>query len=127
MSIAIMADVWPLQIGTTDKIVLLALSDAANDDGLTWVPLKSKQATHRSGRPKLNLIVKTNLSERAIQGSIKRLVQTGHITREEKPGIGVDYLVHPVIEEPDCTPAGGATMQHVRGAARAGAPASGAG
>ena len=46
--------------------------------------------------------MKTRLSETTIRECIKRLVAARHITREEKPGLGCTYWVHPV---PDDTPA----------------------
>lgn len=33
MSITLMSEVWPLNMKSTDKIVLLALADAASDRG----------------------------------------------------------------------------------------------
>lgn len=41
-------------------------------------------------------MIKCSLSDRAVQHSLRRLVDDGHITRVEKPGIGVDFWVHPV-------------------------------
>lgn len=97
MSITIMSEVWPLEMSSTDKLVLLALADAANDEeGRTWIPVKSKVTHNRAGRLKLSLVIKCSLSDRAVQQSIKRLVDAGHLTREEKPGLGVDFWVHPV-------------------------------
>lgn len=88
MSVTIMAAVWPLPLSTTDKIVLLALADAANDEGVTWIPLKSQ-------RGKLDILTKTSLGERAIQGAIKRLTDVGHLARIERPGKGVIFTVYP--------------------------------
>lgn len=97
MSITLMSEVWPLDLPSTDKLVLLALADAANDeDSRTWIPVKSKITHNRAGRVKLSLVIKCSLSDRAIQHSIKRLIEAGHISRKEKPGIGVDFWVHPV-------------------------------
>ena len=90
MSVTLMAAVWPLDIPTTDKMVLLALADAANDSGVTWIAVRSKKRDE-----KLDILRKCSLSERAIQGAIKRLCATGHLDRAETPGKGVTYTVHP--------------------------------
>lgn len=90
MSIALMALAWPLDIPTTEKMVLLALADAANDAGVTWIAVRSKTAK------KMDLLKKCSLSERALQGAIKRLVVAGHLSRKEVPGKGVTYTVHPI-------------------------------
>lgn len=109
-----MAEAWPLNLPHTDKFVLLALADSANDeiDGRTWIPVVSRQSLTRAGRVRLSLVVKTGLGETAIRSAIKRLIKAGHITREEKPGIGCTYWVHPVSSTPtpgegvrDATPA----------------------
>ena len=83
MSISLMAQAWPLDISTTDKMVLLALADAANDAGVTWIAVRSKKAD------KLDLLKKCSLSERALQGAIKRLAEAGHLSRKETPDKGV--------------------------------------
>ena len=103
-----MAEVWPLDLHQTDKWVLLALADSANDedDGKTWIPIVSKQPRTKRGRLKLSLVVKTRLSETTIRECIKRLVAAGQITREEKPGLGCTYWVHPVPDETPAAPEG---------------------
>ena len=42
MSIALMTKVWRMDLPTTDKMVLLALADAANDDGMCWTAVCSR-------------------------------------------------------------------------------------
>lgn len=117
MSITLMAAVWPLEMAPSDKLVLLALADAANDEeGHTWIPLVSKVRLNRAGRPKLNLCVKTSLAKRTVQMAIARLVDAGHITREEKSGIGVNYWVHPVTDPSPSTGAADAPVQEMPGA-----------
>ena len=98
MSITLMSEVWPLDLPPTDKSVFVALADSANDQdgGKTWIPITSRQPVTRGGRVKLTLTVKTGLGETAIRGAIKRLVAAGHLSREEKPGLGVTYWVHPI-------------------------------
>lgn len=120
-----MAAVWPLLMSSTDKIVLLALADAANDeDAHTWIAVKSKEKLRRDGKLKLNLIVKTSLSERGIQNAITRLVEAGHISREERPGKGVDYWIHPVLTPAPAAPLSDGPPQEVRGTPAGGAPKS---
>lgn len=101
MSIAIMTQVWRMDLPSTDKMVLLALADAANDDGVTWMAVRSR----REG--KLDIIQKTSLSERAIQNAMKRLEESGHISREMRDGKGTIYTVFP-DPRTTCTPAAGA-------------------
>jgi len=112
MSIALMTAVWKLDLAPSDKMVLLALADAANDDGVTWMAVKSRNAS------KLDLLKKCSLSERAVQGALKRLCEGGHLSREDRIGKGVVWTV---------TPAASAPPQDMRPAASAGTPAASAG
>lgn len=112
MSVTLMSAVWVLDLPTTDKMVLLALADAANDDGVTWLAVKSRTEGKRS------LLTKCSLSERAIQGAIKRLCDGGYLSRADRPGRGVVWTV---------TPAADAPPQQMRPAADAPAPAADAG
>jgi hypothetical protein len=82
-----MAAVWDLDLPDSDKIVLLALADCANDEGHCWPSVAS-------------LVRKCTKSERTIQGSIKRLADEGHLTRREVPGKGCNYTVHPHRKPP---------------------------
>lgn len=82
MSIRIMSEVWKLKLPDSPMLLLLALADWANDDGVCW-PSISKLAD------------KTNKSERTLQRAIQELVKDGHLTRQENPGKGVLYIVHP--------------------------------
>ncbi len=77
-----MTAVWALALPDSEKIVLLALADSANDEGHCWPGMKS-------------LIVKCSKSERTIQGAVQRLVDAGHLTRREVLGKGCNYTVHP--------------------------------
>ena len=87
MSIALMTHVWRMDLPSSEKMVLLALADAANDDGVTWLAVVSKQAG------KLDLIKKTSLSERTVQRAIQTLCEMGLLQREERAGRGVLYTV----------------------------------
>lgn len=95
MSIALMTEVWRLDMPTTEKMVLLALADAANDDGVTWMALESREGV------KLDLIKKTSLSRRAVQGALSRLCAAGYLTRSDRPGKGVIWTVKGCTS---CTP-----------------------
>lgn len=101
MSIALMAEIWRLDLPTTDKMVLLALADAANDDGVTWMPVKSRRAG------KMDLLTKCSLSERAVQGALRRLCEAGYLHRQDRPGKGSLWTVTPADAAPrsKCTPA----------------------
>lgn len=96
MSVRAMAAVWEIDLPDSDKIVLLALADCANDEGHCWPSVAS-------------LVRKCSKSERTIQGCIKRLVDEGHLTRREVVGKGCNYTVHPnrsrVAPRSDNTPA----------------------
>jgi predicted DNA-binding transcriptional regulator len=102
MSISLMTAVWKMTIPCTDKMVLLALADAANDAGITWLAVSSKRDD------KQDLIKKTSLSERAVQMAIKRLCEQGFLARDERLGRGVIYTVtppHQMHPRTTCTPA----------------------
>jgi hypothetical protein len=77
-----MTRVWDLDLPDSDKIVLLALADCANDEGHCWPGIAS-------------LVRKCSKGERTVQASIKRLVDAGHLTRREVLGKGCNYTVHP--------------------------------
>lgn len=102
MSVRAMSAVWELDLPDSDKIVLLALADCANDEGHCWPSVAS-------------LVLKCSKSERTIQGSIKRLVDEGHLTRREVQGKGCNYTVHPnmkrICPRSDSTPAATAPPQ----------------
>lgn len=92
-----MTRVWDLELPDSDKIVLLALADCANDEGHCWPSVAS-------------LVRKCSKSERTIQASIKRLVDEGLLLRREVPGKGCNYTVLPK------TPAEPAGRSHCTGA-----------
>jgi len=82
MSIKIMTAVWGLRLPDSEKIVLLALADCANDEGVCWPSMSS-------------LAAKCSKSDRTVQASVKSLEAAGHLTRDERPGRGVLYTIHP--------------------------------
>lgn len=99
-----MTEVWKIDMTPSDKMVLLALADAANDQGVTWMAVRHRKA----GDDRLDLLTKCSLSERAVQGALKRLVDGGHLTRKDVPGKGVIWTVHPrsICAPQDLRPAG---------------------
>lgn len=84
-----MTAAWKIDATSTDKLVLLALADWANGEGLCWPSIRQ-------------LADKSGLAERGLQMAIKRLCEAGHLTRCEVTGKGVNYTVHP---RTTCTPA----------------------
>ncbi len=82
MSVAIMTQVWQLDLPDSEKIVLLALADCANDEGLAWPSMAT-------------LAKKCSKGERTCQGVIKQLVEKGVLQREEIIGKGCKYIVTP--------------------------------
>lgn len=99
MSVRCMTRVWDLDLPDSDKIVLLALADCANDEGHCWPSVAS-------------LVRKCSKSERTIQASIKRLVDEGLLARREVPGKGCNYTVLP---RSGCAPAEPAPPQGTTG------------
>lgn len=82
MSVRVMTAVWDITLADSEKIVLLALADCANDEGWCWPGMKS-------------LARKCSKTDRTVQASIKALCAAGHLTRIEVPGKGCRYQVHP--------------------------------
>lgn len=106
MSVRVMSLVWQINLPDSQKIVLLALADSANDEGTCWPSIAT-------------LAAKCSKSERTVQGVIRELVESGHLTRIEKPGKGCLYTIHP---RSDCTPAKAAPPQPLPPTPAAAAP-----
>jgi len=77
-----MTAVWAVTLPDSEKLVLLALADCANDEGDCWPSMAT-------------LARKCSKSDRTVQASIKELVAKGHLTRNEVAGKGCKYIVHP--------------------------------
>ncbi len=77
-----MTVVWELDLPDSEKLALLALADNANDEGYCWPSMAT-------------LARKCSKSDRTVQRSIQSLEEKGHLTREERPGKGVLYRIHP--------------------------------
>lgn len=82
MSIKIMTAVWEMDLPDSEKILLLALADSANDEGECWPSMAT-------------LSKKCSKSDRTLQKSMRALCDKGHLSRNERPGRGVLYHIHP--------------------------------
>lgn len=84
---------WDLDLPPTEKAVLVRLAWHADEQsGRAWPPINGPTG----------LVAKTGFKERAVQLAIKALCASGHVTRMERRGCGVEYLVHP---RTTCAPA----------------------
>ena len=83
-----MTVVWDICLPDSEKLALLALADCANDEGLCWPSMAT-------------LARKCSKSDRTVQKAIQSLCEKGHLSRDERPGKGVLYQIHP---RSDCTP-----------------------
>ena len=73
MSISLITKIWPLDIQTGRKFVLLAICDVINDDGEGFMCVNT-------------IAFKCGMSARAVQGHLSYLEKTGLILRTERPG-----------------------------------------
>jgi len=90
MSIKLMSAVWERSdISSTQKLVLLALADWANDDGLCWPSID-------------RLAQKTGMAGRSVQRIIRDLEQVGLVKRDEVVGKGNRYWILTPLT--DCHP-----------------------
>lgn len=90
MSIKLMSAVWERSdISSTQKLVLLALADWANDEGLCWPSID-------------RLAQKTGMAGRSVQRIIRDLEQIGLVKRDEVAGKGNRYWVLTPLT--DCHP-----------------------
>lgn len=82
MSIAIMTEVWKLQgLSGTEKLVLLALADNANDGGECF--------------PSVSMLAsKTCVCERAVRNAIRDLEAMGYVFSESRAGTSTLYRIH---------------------------------
>ena len=77
-----MTDVWKLSLQAPRKMVLLALADNANDEGTDCWPSVGK------------LVEKCSMSERAVQGHLAALEESGYIKRHERLGRSNKFTIH---------------------------------
>lgn len=82
MSIRLMQRAWDTDLPSTQKLVLLALADQANDRGVAWPHIGS-------------LAKRCGASRRSAFDALAELEAAGYIARETKPGIDVMVRLHP--------------------------------
>jgi hypothetical protein len=82
MSVRVMSLVWDADLPPSEKLVLLALADCANDEGHCW----PSAAT---------LARKSGQGERTIRRSIQALISKKHLTQQQRNGTSPIYVVHP--------------------------------
>lgn len=88
MSIKVMSVVWRLPVKPTEKLVMLALSEHADDRGRCWPSMRTLQE-------------ETSLSNRAVRYSIKRLEELGHLTTVNRNGHSLEFTLTLRQEVPD--------------------------
>ena len=77
-----MAKVWEIALPDSEKLILLALADAANDDGQCWPSIAS-------------LARKCSKDARTVERVLKRLREGGYVERIERPGTSNIWRVTP--------------------------------
>lgn len=83
-----MSACWPLQgMSATQKAVLISLSDNANDEGVCWPSVA-------------RIAIRTCLSERAVQNSIKWLTKAKLVSSQERLGRSTVYKITPASYAP---------------------------
>ena len=97
MSIALMSAAFAAPINATQKLVLLALCDCANDHGECYPSVQK-------------LLEKTSLKERAVQAAMAALEAAGYMRREFRNGRSTVYWMtpqppHQTHPRTKCTPA----------------------
>lgn len=97
-----MTAAFATELPTTQKFVFVALCDNASDEGDCYPSIST-------------LCKKTSLSERAVQGAIKRLVEMGYMSATMRKGQSTIYRISPVSEWPELstTPAPDAPPQEM--------------
>lgn len=81
MSVRIMSAVWERQdITPTQKLVLLAFADWANDEGLCWPSIE-------------RVCVKSSLTRRTVQVAIRDLSEMGLLVQEKSTGRSCKYWI----------------------------------
>ncbi len=99
MSVALMTEAFRASAGPTQKLVLLALCDSANDSGECYPSV-------------LTLANKCSLSERAVQKAVAELEACGYMRRERRAGRSTVYWMTPALGKPQQN---GVNVVHPRG------------
>jgi len=71
MSVRAMAWAWRQQLSGPEKLVLMALADHADEDGICWPG-------------NAHIARKCNLSQRSVQRHIKNLIDNGYMTAHRR-------------------------------------------
>lgn len=82
-----MSAVWALDLGPSEKFVLLALADNANDDGTCWPSVAT-------------ICSKTSLAERTVRKLIHKLQGLGQVIISERYGRSNVFTVTPAPRAP---------------------------
>jgi hypothetical protein len=84
LSIKLMTRAWDTRgLTKTQKLLLLALADNANDEGVCWPSIA-------------NLIARCECSRAGAFESLDDLEKTGHVHRDPRPNKSTIYHVHPL-------------------------------
>lgn len=86
MSIKLMQLAWDADLQSTEKIVLLSLSDQANDQGVAWPHIKS-------------LARRCGCSKRTVFEALRDLESREYLRREIQPGIDTKVVLLPHLWE----------------------------
>lgn len=91
MSTVLMGLVWPLNLTSVQKIVLVSICDQANDGGYCWPGVET-------------LEIRTNLAERTVRTALTDLERMGFIARHYRANTSTVYQVlvhsgHPLLTE----------------------------
>jgi predicted transcriptional regulator len=70
MSVKLMAMVWDMDMKAVDKIILLALADYADDDGVCW----PKQGT---------VAIKTGVTRQTVNQKMKQMEESGLLEKKD--------------------------------------------
>lgn len=106
MSFRLMSAVWDMDIPSTEKMVLMCLSDHADEEGTCW--------------PSVSLICrKTSKSERTVQSALKWLKDNEYFDDRQRPGTSPIYTLN---LRKFCTSAENAPPQKLRGTPAKSAP-----
>lgn len=87
MSVRVMSQVWDLALPSFEKLVLLALADCANDEGLAWPSIATLKR-------------KSGAGERTIYRAIASMESLGVLTIERVIGKGNRYTITPASVAP---------------------------
>jgi len=82
VSVRMLTAAWDADLPPMEKLVLLALSDCANDQGQCWPAVST-------------LVRKSGQGERTVRRCIQSLIAKGHVTQRQRNGTSPMYAIHP--------------------------------